>query len=402
MTPLSHSRGIRVHTPRRKAMAAVFALAAAAFTALSFASGISSAAIQRSGAAAPKLGAATIMAREHYFGLDNVDPQTGAVRSDRVLLSWTGQAGFAAAFNGHVVLLDSWVAHGPANTGPSDGYVGTTPGELAALAPDMVFVGHNHGDHVGDLPTVIRANPGITILDSSEGCNNIEAGVTDVAFKCDAVFQTGPQITANGQTAESPFGSVANLDQLIPGVAITAVRHPHSGPTAGETELIPPENTLAEQQYPCQTTADCPTEFSGPTSGAISILWQFHIAHFAVTWHDSGGGGASAPGGGFTSVAGALASLPPTSVELGSIVSLGGNGVTDEMRYMTTLKPKIFVPTHTDEFPFPSVGEFYRPFLQQAMAADFPAGSKPLLQYITAPGSYLQPMSFDPFSPTWN
>lgn len=98
MTPLSHSRGIRVHTPRRKAMAAVFALAAAAFTALSFASGISSAAIQRSGAAAPKLGAATIMAREHYFGLDNVDPQTGAVRSDRVLLSWTGQAGVRCRF----------------------------------------------------------------------------------------------------------------------------------------------------------------------------------------------------------------------------------------------------------------------------------------------------------------
>jgi hypothetical protein len=87
---------------------------------------------------------------------------------------------------------------------------------------------------------------------------------------------------------------------------------------------------------------------------------------------------------------------------VGSIVSVGGNGVTDAMRYATILKPKVFIPVHTDEFPSPSVSEFYRPFLQQALASDFPASSRPLLRYLTAPGSYLQPISFDPSSPAWH
>lgn len=388
--PSSNRPSYRAHLPRLIGIAAAAGLTAATITA---ASGTGLATPRQRTQALP--GKATIAARQHYFGVDNVNPQTGAVRRDQVIVSWTGQAGFAASFNGHVVLLDSWIAHGPASTGPSDAYVGTTPGELAALDPEVVFIGHNHGDHTGDLPTVIRANPGITVVDSSEGCNNVEAVVTDVAFKCVAAFQTGPQLTANGQTAESPFGSVANLSYLIPGLGVTAIRHPHSGPGNGETELFPPENKLAEQQYPCQTAADCPPEYSGPTSGAISILYQFRIGQFALTWHNSSG---QIPG---TPVPQALANLPSTSVEIGSIVSAGGNGVTDAMRYVTILKPRIFIPIHTDEFPYPSVSEYYRPFLQQAIAADFPNGGAPLLRYITAPGSYLQPMSFDPHSPVW-
>ncbi|HKN96540.1 MAG TPA: hypothetical protein VJX10_05450, partial [Pseudonocardiaceae bacterium] len=304
--------------PRLTAMAAAVVLAAAAFTTWGFTSGTSGAATGRAGVrltAEHRLSPATIRARQHYFGLDNVDPRTGAVTRDQVILSWTGQAGFAAALRGHVVLLDSWVAHGPAGKGPSDAYVGTTPQELAALRPEMVFVGHNHFDHVGDLPAVIRGNPGITVIDSSEGCDNIEAVVTDVPFTCRAAFQTGPQLTANGQTAESPFGSVTELDHLIPGVDITAVRHPHSGPGTGETEIDAPENTLAEQQFPCHSTADCPAAYSGPTSGAISILYQFRVRHFALTWHNTSGQIADTP------VPAVLARLAPTSVEVGSIVS---------------------------------------------------------------------------------
>lgn len=395
----SRTRSTGSRVPRLAAMAAAFALVAAAFTTWSSTSDGNGGATGRAGVqltAEHRLGAATIQARQHYFGLDNVDPRTGAVTSDRVILSWTGQAGFAASLKGHVVLLDSWVAHGPAGKGPSDAYVGTTPRELAALRPEIVFIGHNHFDHAGDLPTVIRGNPGITVIDSSEGCNNIEAVVTDVAFTCRAVFQTGPQLTANGQTAESPFGSVADLNRLVPGVDITAVRHPHSGPGKGETEIDAPENKLAEQQYPCDTTADCPAAYSGPTSGAISILYQFRIGHFALTWHNTSGQITDTP------VPHVLAGLAPTSVEVGSIVSVGGNGVTDAMRYATILKPKIFIPMHTDEFPSPSVSEYYRPFLQQAMASDFSAGSRPQLRYLTAPGSYLQPMSFDPSAPAWH
>src|SRR6267143_4743754 len=53
------------------------------------------------------LPAESIAARQKFLGLDNVDPGTGAVRSDRVILSWIGVSSFVAAFNGHVVNLDA-------------------------------------------------------------------------------------------------------------------------------------------------------------------------------------------------------------------------------------------------------------------------------------------------------
>ena len=55
------------------------------------------------------LPAETIAARQKFLGLENVDPGTGAVRSDRVILSWIGVSSFVAAFKGHVVILDAYV-----------------------------------------------------------------------------------------------------------------------------------------------------------------------------------------------------------------------------------------------------------------------------------------------------
>jgi hypothetical protein len=120
------------------------------------------------GGASAKLSSETIAARQHYFGLDNVDPKTGFVRSDRVILSWTGVSGFAAAFRGTVVLMDAYVARDggvliqgqPLGIWPSIKYIGSTPEEMAALKPELVLLGHTHFDHAGDLPAVIRGNPG--------------------------------------------------------------------------------------------------------------------------------------------------------------------------------------------------------------------------------------------------
>src|SRR3954466_3943576 len=51
----------------------------------------------------------TIAARQRFFGVDNVNPRTGAVRADRVIMSWVGVSTFAAAFNGHVIMLDGYL-----------------------------------------------------------------------------------------------------------------------------------------------------------------------------------------------------------------------------------------------------------------------------------------------------
>src|SRR5882724_5303128 len=106
------------------------------------------------------LPAETIAARQKFLGLDNVDPRTGAVRSDRVILSWVGVSSFVAAFKGHVVILDAYVARaGGFASAPWPGirYVGATVEELAAVKPELILFGHAHFDHAGDLPQVVRA-----------------------------------------------------------------------------------------------------------------------------------------------------------------------------------------------------------------------------------------------------
>ena len=67
----------------------------------------------RKGGPGPGAAARRHPARQQFFGLDNVDPTTGAVRRDRVIMSWAGVATFAASFKGHVVLLDDWIPRAP-------------------------------------------------------------------------------------------------------------------------------------------------------------------------------------------------------------------------------------------------------------------------------------------------
>jgi L-ascorbate metabolism protein UlaG (beta-lactamase superfamily) len=322
------------------------------------------------------LGPATIAARRHYFGPDNVDPRTGRVRDDRVLLSWTGEAGFAAAFYGRVVLLDAWVSRGASI---SMSYVGSTPDELAALKPELVFTGHNHFDHVGDLPAVIRANPGITVFDSAEGCADIKAAVPDVPFTAFPVFPAG-----------APLASVASLSRFLPGVGLTAVKHPHSGATPGETPIQAPDDDIAQQQYP--PAPDEPPSYTGPTSGSISILYQFRLGSFGLLWHNTSGPENA-------DVLRVLSELRrSTDVEIGSIVSAGGNGIQDCGRYTAALEPEIFIPIHGDNFPRASRMEYYRKPLQESLNS---LAKPPMLWFICNPGDYLRPLSFDPRAAAW-
>ena len=105
------------------------------------------------------LPAATIAARTHYFGYDNVDQRTGRVDKDKVIVSWFGVASFALAARGHVVLLDSYIwrlANQPY-------FVPSTLQELLDLNPEAIFIGHGHGDHA-DNAAYISAKTGAQIL----------------------------------------------------------------------------------------------------------------------------------------------------------------------------------------------------------------------------------------------
>jgi len=87
--------------------------------------------------------AGTVAARQRFFGSDNVDGRSGQVTSDKVIFSWLTNATFAAAVNGHVVLLDSFVTR-------LEVVPGRTPfviQDLVDLQPEAIFLGHGHFDH---------------------------------------------------------------------------------------------------------------------------------------------------------------------------------------------------------------------------------------------------------------
>lgn len=306
--------------------------------------------------AAGPLSAETISARQTFFGLDNVDPRTGAVRSDRVILSWTGVSSFVAAFRGHVVLLDAYIVReGGAilpsrQIWPSIRYIGSTPEELAAVKPELILFGHSHFDHMGDLPTVVRANPDALVVGTAEHCRDIEEEVTDVSFDCLAIFEEGADL-----------GTIAELPRhLLPGVGITAVKQPHSsGPPDPEADPPFPFGVegcstfpgLAFDQFPVEPGEPLAWDFAtfGPPSGLISIMWQIRVGDFALAWQDTAGpitGACQVRGEvGCETVPDAFASLPETDVRAASIVVSGRSVLAD---HNEALAPKLFIPLHHD------------------------------------------------------
>jgi hypothetical protein len=346
-------------------------------------------------AQAQVLPAATIKARQHYFGIDNVDPTTGAVRKDRVIMSWAGVATFAAALNGHVFLLDAWVPRGPSTTwNHSLQYVGTTPDELKALAPEAYFVGHMHGDHSGDATKVIEANPDIAIYGNQNHCDDLKTEVRQddpsLNINCFAVFPS-VEIVDRRPVPQS-FGMVDNLPpNTLPGVRVSAVMHPHSLAPA-DPVADPPFNTMQVLKRPCvaftqypPSAADPPTN-SSPASGIINIAWQFRIGDFALAWADSNGPDVGARD------AQAWASLPATDVYFGAI-AVSGRSILNEG--LAQIRPKVYFPIHHD----PCANDVYREVKDQI--ALIPATSRPQLRFLSDPADYLKPLVFDPSARAW-
>ncbi|MDP9181510.1 MAG: MBL fold metallo-hydrolase, partial [Actinomycetota bacterium] len=129
------------------------------------AGGIAVAAVTKSS----RLDTRAIALREKLFGPANVDHRTGAVRRGVVILSWTSVMTYAAAIDGHVVLLDAWVARGE-----HSGYVPTSAAELAAIKPEFVIIGHSHFDHAADAAQ-IALESGAPIVGTPEHCDQIRS-----------------------------------------------------------------------------------------------------------------------------------------------------------------------------------------------------------------------------------
>lgn len=334
----------------------------------------------------------SVALRQRFFGHENVDAATGAVRADRVILSWFGVTNFAAAINGHVVLLDAWVPRGEYS-----GYIPTNPTELAALKPEFIFSGHSHFDHLADAAPIITAS-GATLVGAPEQCDQVrkQAG-SGVAVACIDAIARG-----------AAYGARAELGSVIPGVGITVIKHVHSAAEPADASdphtpaTPPPDANASVFHLPApQDTAHLASHLGDGENG--TLLYQFRVGDFALTWHDSSGPLKEvAP-----SVFAEFRSLPSaTDVELGAIMGFNQitNGLRDPRMYTEAISPKVFVPTHHDNWA-PGVstrGENYKPIVE-AELAKIPAAQRPILRFISDPGDYVRPevLTFDVNSPFW-
>lgn len=334
---------------------------------------------------------AVVEVRQRFFGKTNVDPRTGEVRADKVILSWFGSANYAAALNGHVVLLDAWVPRGS-----HSGYVPTGPEELATLEPEYIFIGHGDFDHAADAAQV-ASESGATIVGTPEHCDSIR-GQAEATAEIDC-------IAAAPRTA--PPGTKQEL-RFLPGVGISAVTHVHSSverpeyQDGGRLPCIPVWNARDTAEHP-----PAPADMGHllrhlPDARGGNVLYQFRIGDFVLAWHDTTGKiQEDAP-----QVVDVLEALPPTDVHFGAVLAFGQ--VTNCFRslhaYIEALSPRVYAATHHDNFTY-FIGANARdlePYVRAELER-FPETERPDLIYTYDPDDYLNPApyTFDPRSRTW-
>lgn len=333
---------------------------------------------------------AMVSARQHMFGAVNVNPKTGAVRRDKVILSWVSVGTLAASIRGHVLLLDTYIHRREEQ--PS--YVPSTLDELVKLAPEFVFLGHGHFDHA-DTAGEIAVRTGATVVGTGEHCVQTRAqaeafGGPGAQVRCLDVIEAG-----------AGPGHQVTLTKLLSGVQVTAVEHVHSAaeppdPSRDLTNVFlptpDPESLLMHPPGP-GAFAHLP---AGDEGG--SVLYQFRSGDFSLTWHDSSGPlKEQAP-----EVLDVLRGLPPTDVQAGAVLGFNQltNGLRDPAMYAAALCPKVFIPLHHDFVTeYGSAADYREPMTKELAFY----GVRPALIWLVDPEDYVRPerMTFDLADPDW-
>ncbi len=322
-----------------------------------------------------------IEARQKFFGEENVNSNTGEIKKDKVILSWFGVSNFAAVINGHVILLDAWVPRGIYS-----GYVPTTVDELAALQPEAIFIGHAHFDHAADAGEIIRQSGTTKLIGTPEHCEFVKKQLKDDEdLSC---------IYAAPENAEP--STVTNINNLLDGVEIKAITHIHSGlvkPDKSEPHekiyFNPDLSVIAKNPPKAKDFSHLLKSVLADEEGG-SILYQFTIGEFTLTWNDSAGPiKEEAP-----NLMKVMKNLPKTDVQVGAIMGFNQftNGLRDPMMYMNSLQPRVFVPTHHDNWlpPISSNASHYRKYLEKEFA-NIPVKKRPQLLFIQDPDDYVNP-----------
>ena len=311
------------------------------------------------GPAEARLPKRTIQAREAFFGAANVD-RAGKVRRDRVILSWFGVASFAAALDGKVVLLDTYLN----NYGPADcpaqpdvqRYVPADYADLIALRPQAIFIGHEHFDHQCRSGE-IASRTGARLVGLPQACAVARGEVPGV--RC---------VPTLGSL--SGFGTRREIRPLGRRVPVTVIRNLHSGLASG-----PIMNS----------------------TGAEALMYRFRVGRFSLVWNDTVGPlREKSP-----RLLDVLRGLPPTDVQVGASKGFGQieQGLRDPVDYAQALRGKVYISNHQDFYlleggRLDGRSRTMKPDLLAAFRSR--RGLKTDVRWLQDPGDYLRPLVFNP------
>ena len=290
---------------------------------------------------------AMLKARQKFFGIENVDVNTGDVKKDKVITSWLTNTTYLVSIMGNVILLDSYISRPELPTAPIDQrYAPFLPQDLVDAKPVAIFLGHGHGDHAHNGAYIAKWT-GATIYASPETCFSMQADVTRM-FNDPNLIDGGAKIVPDGdpvncvgvvpagsrpgQWNEGPnaglFKSSATKisTPLDFSVCVLAFKHIHSGTApvdpsfphatlsdlgdprySGRTITTPTPAVTYPAMYPTltsftpgatpvpgqiNTNTGGATPPGGNNGGAIVIFYEFIVKYgpyFTLAWVNSSG-----------------------------------------------------------------------------------------------------------------
>lgn len=150
---------------------------------------------------------AMLKARQKFFGIENVDSNTGAVKKDKVIFSWATNTTFVVSIQGRIIMLDAFITRPELPTTPIDTrYSQVLPQDFIDAHPEAIFVGHGHSDHADNVAYVAKWTKA-TIYASPETCDAMQTDVARMAADPNAV---------NGGTRIVPDAAPVNCVNVVP------------------------------------------------------------------------------------------------------------------------------------------------------------------------------------------
>lgn len=382
-----------------------------------------------------------IAARQHVFGMENVDPVTGALPEDKVIASWLSASSFAVSVQGRLVMMDSFVTRLEVERGRTP----LTILDLVNLNPEVITLGHGHGDHA-DNAAYISAMTDAVIYATEETCSAMDLDYARLAAdprvqeNPDYAFPEGADMECVSVTSfgSTPGTEVLNLPFLEPQACVTAFRHLHSVAVDPDPDFPPtPVEIIVDERdeylfpagteiWPRRAEADYepvdPRQFDNRTTrgapgGGESLFFSYMLrdgTNFSFVYHNTAGALKEGKGRGWDGVPedgqriiGLLEALGPTDLQLGTAATgnFDNNGLRDLIMYQAAIKPKIYIPNHITTGTRAREGSslsVYAGYVNQMDLMGVPQEDRPRLHWLVDPVDYVKPIVFDIDNPTWS